>query len=107
MELLDTITLEVSDKERFQADKKDMALEFSIKSTGKKIENRRTYHEGYMLADASAFTGTVVHVQSIIDNGQLGDTCTHTKGQTKAMKSNTILRVFIQSPHVVDMTQKD
>ena len=107
MQLQDTITLEVSDQERLEADKKGTAPLFSVKSTGLKIENRRTYHEGYMLADAKTFTGTVVHVRTIIDNGLLGSTCTHTHTQGKALLSNTFLRVFIDSPHVVDLTQTD
>jgi len=102
MQLQDTITLQVS-----QADKKGTAPVFSVKSTGQKIENRRTYHEGYMLTDAPAFTGTVVHVRSIIDNGLLGSTCIHTHTQGKALLSNTFLRVFIDSTHVVDLTQTD
>jgi len=95
MELLDVITLEASTEERIQADKKGKAPMFAIKGTGKKLENRRTYHEGFMLAGAAAFTGQVVHVRSVIDNGLLSE--------GEALQSNSFLRVFIQCPHKVVM----
>ena len=48
-------------------------------------------------------TSEVLHLQSVIDNGQPGGICITTGTHTKHVKSNTFLRILIECKDVVDM----
>jgi len=104
MKIFDTITAEVSDKERVIAGKAPRAPMFVSKSSTVKIDNRGTYHETYLCADAAELKDTVVHVRGIIDNGSPGGTCQNTNTVRQHLLVNTILRVFVGCAHKVEMS---
>jgi len=78
---------------------------FAVKATGKKIDPKQTYHEGFMLAGAAALTGPVMHLRASIDKGLLSAACSRTIVNAKAIQSNSFMRVFIRCPHQVVMNE--
>jgi len=96
----------VSDHESMDSRKVCTPQQFAAAIAETKTTDRATYTPVYLSDCAADMTGELLHLQSVIDNGQPGGICVamSTPRHTKHVKANTFLRILIECEHVVDMS---